>query len=161
MGEARIQEDEDLVRSTLHSYCRCLDEHDLDRLIDEVYTTDAVEDRRRGELIRGHEEIRAYFARASDILEATAHLLSNIEVSVDGDQATAYSRVTAYHWTRATTHLGTARPADFVLLASYDDRLRRTERGWRISHRRLTALGPGGVAAGELPDAFRGFGGKT
>ena len=39
-----------------------------------------------------------------------------------------------------------ARPADFVLLGSYDDELVRTTDGWRIRRRVVGALGPGGLA---------------
>jgi hypothetical protein len=45
------------------------------------------------------------------------------------------------------------------LLASYDDELVRTERGWRIARRVVGVLGPAGLAAGVMPEAFLGFGG--
>jgi ketosteroid isomerase-like protein len=148
----------DQVRRTLHNYCRLLDERDLDQLLRRVYTSDAVDDRKRGEPLRGHEQIRGYFARAFDHVGATAHLLSNADVVVDGDRASAYSRVTAYHWLVGGDPV---RPADFVLLGSYDDALVRTAEGWRITRREVGALGPSGLSAGTLPEVFRGFGGST
>jgi ketosteroid isomerase-like protein len=146
------------VRRTLYAYCRLLDERDLDAVISRVYLPDAVDDRKRGTPLTGHEQIRQYFERAFETVAATAHLLSNVEVSVDGDRATAYSRVTAYHWTYGGDP---ARPADFVLLGSYDDELVRTAEGWRISRRVVGALGPTGLAAGALPEIFAGFGGTA
>jgi ketosteroid isomerase-like protein len=146
------------VRRTLYAYCRLLDERDLDAVINRVYLPDAVDDRRRGTPLVGHEQIRQYFERAFETVAATAHLLSNVEVSIDGDRATAYSRVTAYHWTFGGEP---TRPADFVLLGSYDDELARTPDGWRISRRVVGALGPSGLAAGALPEIFAGFGGST
>ncbi|MCU1656992.1 MAG: hypothetical protein JWO57_1648 [Pseudonocardiales bacterium] len=146
----------DEVRRTLHAYCRLLDERNLAELVQRVYTADAVDDRKRGAPLSGPAEIRGYFARSFEHVTATAHILSNVDVDVSGSRATAYSRVTAYHWMIGSDP---GRPADFVLLGSYDDDLSRTPDGWRISRRVVGALGPTGLAAGVLPDVFAGFGG--
>jgi ketosteroid isomerase-like protein len=150
--------DADEVRRTLHSYCRLLDERDLDGLVRRVYLPDAVDDRKRGAPLKGHEEIRRYFATAFEHVASTAHLLSNIEIDIaaDGGRATAYSRVTAYHWIPGGDPV---RAADFVLLGSYDDVLVRTDDGWRIAHRVVGALGQAGLGQGTLPTVFAGFGG--
>jgi hypothetical protein len=160
----------DEVRRTLHAYCRRLDERDLDALLSEVYLPDAVDDRRRGEPLRGHEAIRAYFERALSRLRGTAHFLSNIDVAIEvagvagvagvpvGSVASSSSRVTAYHWSVGSAEANAA--ADFVLLGTYDDRLRLTPEGWRIETRRVGALGPAGLASGLLPSVFAGFGGR-
>lgn len=150
--------EEDDVRRTLYAYCRMLDERDLGELMNRVYLPDAVDDRKRGAPLTGHEQIRGYFERAFEQVAATAHLLSNVEVTVDGGRAASYSRVTAYHWMSGGNP---ARPADFVLLGSYDDELLLTPDGWRISRRLVGALGPAGLVAGELPEVFRGFGGAA
>jgi hypothetical protein len=147
--------DADEVKRTLHAYCRMLDDHALDRLPD-IYLDDAVDDRGRGRPLQGLGEIQPYFARALGFLEHTAHLLSNIDIDIEGSRARSYSRVTAYHWLFGGDPV---RPADFVLLASYDDELVRTERGWRIARRVVGVLGPAGLAAGVMPEAFLGFGG--
>jgi ketosteroid isomerase-like protein len=148
---------ENEVRRTLNAYCRLLDERDLTALLASVYLPDAIDDRQRGTPLHGHDEIRRYFERAFGQVAATAHLLSNVDVWIDGGRATASSRVTAYHW----GYDGAPnRAADFVLLGSYDDELHRTADGWRIARRRVSALGPTGVAAGQLPEVFAGFGGK-
>lgn len=83
-------------------------------------------------------------------------MLSNVDVAIDGDRAHAYSRVTAYHWMFGGEPV---RPADFVLLGSYDDVLQRTDAGWRIARRVVGALGQAGLSAGALPEVFAGFGG--
>jgi ketosteroid isomerase-like protein len=147
--------DADGVRRTLHAYCRMLDERALDRITD-IYAPDAVDDRKRGQPLQGHDEIRAYFQRSFGFIEYTTHILTNIDIEIDGPRATAYSRVTAYHWLSGGDRV---RPADFVLLGSYDDELIGTNSGWRITRRVIGALGPAGLAAGELPDVFAGFGG--
>ncbi len=159
MDEARAAADREAIRDVLHRYCRYLDERNLDALVEEVYAADATDDRRRGAPKVGRAEIRAYMARARDLCEATAHLLSNIEIELDGDSARARSRVMACHWFAETSYLGKARASECVLVGTYDDRLARLPEGWRIVHRQVGALGPAGLLAGTLPPAFRGFAG--
>jgi hypothetical protein len=151
--------DSEAIRDVLHAYCRMLDTRELDGMLDQVYAADAVDDRRRGSPRRGLEEIRAYFEQSFPLLEATAHLLTNIEVHVDGDRARSYSRVLACHWFAANELMGKARPSECVLVGSYTDQLHRFSEGWRIVHREVDVLGPAGLLAGALPLAFRGFGG--
>jgi ketosteroid isomerase-like protein len=150
----------DEVRRTLHTYCRRLDERNLDALVDEVYLDDAVDDRQRGVPLRGRAAIKQYFAQALTSLSATAHILSNVDVDVIGDTARSTSRVTAYHWLNAD-ELPAGRGADFVLLGSYDDTLHLTAAGWRIARRMVGALGLSGLASGRLPTVFAGFGGTA
>jgi ketosteroid isomerase-like protein len=150
--------DVEAVRGVLHAYCRLLDARDLPGLLDQVYAFDAVDDRRRA-VLHGHEAIREYFERAGSIIEGTAHFLVNVDIAVTGDEARASSRVLASHWFLDQAHLGPVRPSDCVLIGTYDDRLRRLPQGWRITRRTVGALGPGGLLMGQMPDAFRGFGG--
>ena len=151
---------EDEIRRTLHAYCRLLDERDLDELMRRVYLPDAIDDRKRGAPLRGHVEIRGYFAKAFEHVAATAHLLSNIDIDVaaDGSTAASYSRVTAYHWLFGGEPV---READFVVLGSYDDALVRSDDGWRIARRAVGALGQAGLSQGTLPPVFGGFGGAS
>jgi ketosteroid isomerase-like protein len=151
----------DQVRSTLHAYCRCLDGFDLDALLDEVYAPDVVDDRHHGaplsghqDVLQGHEDIRRYFTRAFESVEALAHMLTNVDVYVDGDRADASSRVLAFHWLRSTSDQGPTRPADFVMMGTYDDELRRTPDGWRITRRDVSMLGLSGLALGTFPAAL-------
>ncbi len=135
------------------------DARDLDALMNQVYAPDAIDDRRRGTPWRGHGEVRSMFAQALEAFEATAHLLMNVEVSIEDDDARAYSRVLACHWFAGTAALGKARPSECILVGSYTDRLHRFDYGWRIVHREVDALGPAGLLAGLMPVSFRGFGG--
>lgn len=150
------------VRRTLHAYCRLLDERRLDDLVVEVYAEEAVDDRQRGEALRGRQQIHDYFASALRRLRATVHLLTNVDVEIDstGQSATASSRVIALHWNEPAGPDGPD-AADFVLLGSYTDQLRLIDGAWLIVHRTVRALGPTGLAAGVLPQVFAGFGGRT
>ncbi len=147
------------IRTVLHRYCRYLDLRRPDVVAQEVYTADAVDDRGREHVPTGHAEIEAMFRAALESLEATAHVLGSIAVDVDGDGATSEAYVTAWHWMARPDASPLTRPADFALVAVYFDEFVRTPAGWRVRHRRLQVAGPGGVALGELPERFRGFGG--
>jgi SnoaL-like domain len=154
--------DSDRIRAKLHDYCRYLDAFDLDGLLGKVFTEDVVDDRSDGarlsghrEVLGGHDDIRAYFTRAFESVEAIAHLLVNVDVhSIDGDRAVTSSRVLAFHWLRSTADLGPMRSTDFVMIGSYDDELRRTPDGWRIARRTVHMLGTGGLALGTFPAAL-------
>jgi ketosteroid isomerase-like protein len=159
MVPASSPADTEAVRDVLHRYCRLLDARDIQRLVEGVYDVDGVDDRQRGTPRRGHQEIRQYFERSLPMLEATAHLLMNVEIELDGDRATTRSRVMACHWFADTAQVGKARPSECVLVGTYDDQLQRLPQGWRIVHRQVGALGPAGLLMGSLPEAFRGFGG--
>jgi hypothetical protein len=85
-----------------------------------------------------------------------------VEIELAGDEATSSTYVTAWHWNAGgpeDSDAAAVRPADFGLIAIYNDRLRRTADGWRIAHRTIRPLGVGGLASGELPASIRGFGG--
>ncbi len=147
------------IRETLYRYCRLLDERQPLELVRSVYLPEAVDDRQRGAPRRGHDELIAYFEAALVLLEATVHLLSNVEIELHGDTATTRSRVVASHWFVGSALFGKVRPAECVLVGAYEDTLVRQADGWRISHRLVRALGPGGLLFGQMPEAFRGFGG--
>ena len=147
------------IRTVLHRYCRYLDLRRPDRVAQEVYTADAIDDRGREHVPTGHVEIEAMFRSALETIAATAHVLGSIAVDVDGDRATSEAYVTAWHWLACEPGSPATRPADFALVAVYLDEFVRTPAGWRVQHRRLQVAGPGGVAIGELPERFRGFGG--
>ena len=154
-------EDHIAITAVLYRYCELLDERNPSALVSEVYASHAEDDRKRGTPRRGEAELVSYFSAALDLLEATVHLLSNVTVHLSGDIATASSRVQACHWFAATAALGPVRASECVLVARYDDELARLPQGWRITRRRVTACGPGGLLAGRMPAVFSGFGGIT
>ncbi len=147
------------IEDVLHLYCTLLDNRRPDLLVTEVYAPDAVDDRRRGTLRQGTEELQDYFTAALGVLEATVHLLSNVVIRLDGEDARASSRVQACHWFAATARLGPVRACECVLVATYDDEFHRFSYGWRITRRQVTVGGPGGLLTGTMPAAWAGFGG--
>jgi 3-phenylpropionate/cinnamic acid dioxygenase small subunit len=68
--------------------------------------------------------------RAMRVIAASQHLISNITVKVDGDEATARSSVFS------PLVIGEGDRKEVMLNGgTYSDRLRRTEDGWRITER--------------------------
>lgn len=117
------------VIDTVNRYATALDSRDW-RLLDEVFTPDAVGDF-GGSLLTGREALREMVRRALGGAGATQHLLTNHRVELDGDAARCVCRVRAFH--------AGAGPAggSYELFGEYRDRLVRTPEGWRIERREL------------------------
>ena len=155
-GRASLDYEE--IRALQYRYGRLLDLNQPHAVAYEIFTEDAIDDRGRIPVPVGRQAIEDMFTRALKQFAATAHVISSVEIALDGDDATSATYVTAWHW-NADGSDATVRPADFALIAIYEDRLRRTAEGWRIAHRTIRPLGVGGLATGEMPSAIKGFGG--
>jgi uncharacterized protein (TIGR02246 family) len=128
--EARLQRLEDLeaIRALIASYRRALDEKDFEAYA-ELFGDD-------GEFVadtahaRGREEILAMLGEMQRTGALTVeagddrHLVANLEITVDGDSATASST-----WVYLTRADGLA------MVGHYVDTLRRTQDGWRFERR--------------------------
>ncbi len=146
------------IRALQYRYGRLLDLNQPQAVAQEIFTEDAVDDRGRTPVPVGRAAIEEMFTRALKQFAATAHVISSVEIALDGDEATSSTYVTAWHWNVDGSDVN-VRPADFALIAIYEDKLRRTAEGWRIAHRTIRPLGVGGLATGEMPASIRGFGG--
>lgn len=140
--------DREAIRELLAHYCFCIDSRQPERLVDEVFADDAVDDHGLGEW-RGREGIRQAFDDVVARFAGTAHALGNIHIELDGDRAKSRAYVTAWHW---LTSDPAVRPADFAVVGAYLDDLRRDPEGWRIVRRRFRPVGSSVLAVGELPD---------
>ncbi len=146
------QADRAAVLDVLHHYCHCVDTRDPDGIADQVFAPDGVDDHGFGRWV-GREPIREAFTSIVARFAATAHLLSNVRVTVDGDEAHARSHVTAWHWLPGST----SGQVDFVMLGTYEDHLVRLREGWRIGHREFRRLGPTPTTFGDLPGFLRRY----
>jgi hypothetical protein len=154
--------DHEEIRALQYRYGRLLDLNQPHEVAVQIFTEDAIDDRGRIPVPVGRVAIEAMFTRALKQFAATAHVVSSVEIELDGDAATSSTYVTAWHWNAGgpeDREAATVRPADFALIAIYSDRLRRTADGWRIAHRTIRPLGVGGLATGAMPPSIRGFGG--
>jgi len=121
------------VSAVLHRLARAMDSRDWVLLV-ACFTPDAVGDFATGP-VRGAKQINAQYQAFLTPLEVTQHFVTNTEVAVAGDTATATSYVHAQH---VRTFDDSAR--QFVIGARYDDVLQRTAASWQISHRKITGL---------------------
>jgi hypothetical protein len=158
----RTMLDYEEIRALQYRYGRLLDLNQPREVAEQIFTDDAIDDRGRTPVPVGRAEIEQMFTSALKQFAATAHVISSVAIELDGDEATSSTYVTAWHWNAGgpeDSDAATVRPADFGLIAIYNDRLRRTADGWRIAHRTMRPLGVGGLASGTMPASIRGFGG--
>ena len=122
----RLAIDDFLVR-----YAWSIDTKDFDAL-DTVFTPDAhIDYTATGGIAGSLAEIKPWLAESLAAFPATQHLLSNSQVTIDGDRATA--RTAVYNPMGAATREG---PLHFFFMGGvYADEMVRTPAGWRISQR--------------------------
>lgn len=121
--------DRQQIEDTLIRYANALDDHAMDRL-DQVFSEKARLDySASGGIVGDRDELRAWLAEAMARFSGWQHLLSNIEIRIEGDSATAgtacYNPLVQSDG--AVLHVG----------CRYHDRLHRESAGWRIVERRL------------------------
>ena len=127
------------ITDLLHTYCRSLDRYDRESL-QSVFHPDSTH------VMGGFEGSSIDFCElamdALDQYQRTHHLLGNIQVLLDGDDARAESYFHAYHRVAAGTpaagFIADHTPGldeDLILAGRYVDRLQQRDGVWKISHR--------------------------
>jgi len=127
-------------------YCRALDTKNW-ALLDDVFLVDATADLSGPEPLVGIEAIRGRIRTALGHLDDSQHLVGNHEVAVDGDSATHRCYLQAQHIRKAAVG-----GPNYIVAGRYEDRLVRTDAGWRIAHRTLIVMWTDGnlaVARGD------------
>ena len=140
--------DEAEIVAVAQRYCRVLDEGDFAGLAD-VFVPDATAVLGDSGELRDLDAITDRCRAALSPLDGSQHMVSNHEVDVVGDTATHRCYVQAQHVRRDA-----AEGATYVLGGRYEDRLERTDDGWRIVHRDLITMwqdGNIGVVLGDRP----------
>jgi len=138
----RIEIDDLLIR-----YTKAIDTKDW-KLLDTVFTPDAQVDYTSSGGIKGsYPEARAWLAKALAIFPVTVHYVTNSEVTLAGDRASArtavYNPMFFENPDRTRHH--------FAVGAYYVDDLVRTAQGWRIAARREDQA----FLEGSLPKALQ------
>jgi 3-phenylpropionate/cinnamic acid dioxygenase small subunit len=132
--EDRIGRLEDRLEITdvLYQYATGLDNREWDVLAD-CFTDDATCDFLEfGGVNEGKEAIVALCSGVLSGLDSSQHLVGNPRVSLDGDRATSSCYFQAQHFL-VSPGGGNA----YLVGGRYEDRLRRTEAGWKIEFRTL------------------------
>jgi len=135
------------IEAVLSRYAWALDAKEFDKL-DEVFTPDAELDYTTAGGIKGsYPEVKAWLTKVLTFFAAYQHLVTNKEITIDGDTAT--SRAGFYNpmghdradGTRAYFHCG----------GEYRDQLVRTPDGWRIRNRFEQTIWMDGEMPATLP----------
>ena len=143
-------QDREAISSLLIDYCFALDRREFSRLVTDVFAPDASFGGNGANWI-GAQQIAERIEGTFSGFEGTAHMLSNVDISVDGDRASSLAYITAWHWLKRTPPGPAGRAADWVLVAAYRDQQIRTEVGWRISRRDFENIAPSNSGIGEMP----------
>jgi ketosteroid isomerase-like protein len=128
----RTISDREEIRDVLVLYAKSLDRRDYSALR-RVFTSDATGNYFAGGTHEGVDRISAFIERALAQCGPTQHLLGSIEVSVQGDTATANCYLQAIHVGKQAGYEGKV----LTIWGIYRDRLIRTPDGWRIQYREL------------------------
>jgi SnoaL-like protein len=115
-------------------------------LLDTCFTDEAHVDysSNPGGKVGPYKEVRGWLEKVMTAFPVTQHLMSNIDVTLDGDRATCRTMVTNPQG--AATRDGGLH--FFYVGGRYDDELVRTDAGWKIAKRIETTL----WFQGSLPD---------
>lgn len=117
--------DEAEIRALSALYTRGLDRHDQE-LVRSVFTNDATT--HYGSFRGGPDEMAAMAMKALSAYSVTQHFLGQINLTIDGDTGTGEVYFQAFH-RHATEGF------DRFICGRYIDRYRRTQAGWRMTHR--------------------------
>ena len=135
------------INDLLIRYTVAIDQKDW-KLLDTVFQPDATVDYTESGGIRGkYPEVRAWLEKALAPFPMTQHLISNSVVELDGDRATA--RTMVYNPMGLNSPEGKLRL--FYVGAYYNDKLVRTDQGWRIAER----FEEKAFMDGQLPEGFQ------
>jgi hypothetical protein len=128
MNNARVNADEKAIIDLTIAYTWALDTKHFDELRS-VFAADATAMLHHVEC-QGVEAIIERIAGAITRLDATQHLVGNQQVRIDGETATCRTQLHSQHVKR-----GAEGGDNYIIGGYYDDQLRLTADGWRITHR--------------------------
>ena len=115
------------------AYCYALDDRRFEDLAS-VFTPDAVADY-DPVVCHGIDEITAKVRGSIEFLDATAHMVANHRILVEGDKGSCECYLMAQHLRKGTPG------GDLYMIAGrYRDEVVRTPQGWRIASRVLTRV---------------------
>lgn len=121
------------ITELIHTLARALDARDWN-LLATCYAPEAVADFMHVEF-DDREAIIAGTKEFLEPLDATQHLVGNIQITIEADTATTHATFMAQHVRAEATGRG-----QYVIGGNYDDSLRRTDDGWKITRRQIRRI---------------------
>jgi 3-phenylpropionate/cinnamic acid dioxygenase small subunit len=119
------------IEAVLTRYAWALDSKQFDEL-DDVFTPDAhIDYTSSGGEAGAYPDVKAWLAKVLPNFPAYQHLVTNKQITIDGDRAT--SRAEFYNPMVMAKRDGTT--SIFFVGGEYHDQLVRTPNGWRITNR--------------------------
>jgi ketosteroid isomerase-like protein len=138
--ELSVLVDKQTIRDVVHRYGYALDNRDW-ALLRTCFVPDVV-GHYGGDPLRGYEALEQLCRTTLTPLSASQHLIGNVLVTVDGNDATCSCYLQAQH-----VRQGAPGGDHFLYAGRYSDRLTRTSDGWRIAERTLSAMWTSGNPA--------------
>ncbi len=132
MIEQQDRHDRQDIAEVLHRYATGIDRRDWE-LFATAFTDDCELDYGEIGTWNGADAVVEVMTQMHALAGPTMHRLSNLVITVDGDTAQARTYVDGII-------LGPDSQAGVNALGFYDDRLVRTDAGWRISRRTFTKV---------------------
>jgi ketosteroid isomerase-like protein len=126
--------DKQAITEACYRYGIALDSRDWSRLAT-CFTPDAEAYYMDLPPCHGYQAIEDTCRGALSPLTATQHLIANVTVDLDGDEANSICYLQAQH-----VKTGTPGGDNFIIAGRYLDVFVRTAEGWRIRERRLEAI---------------------
>lgn len=137
MKEAEIRAAEQDCARLVTGYCQAADRDDVEAFV-ALFTTDGQWSSPDGSTVRGHDEMRAYFAaRPGNVV--SAHVCSNILVEVTGANSAAGRSVSTVYRSGAVDGAPAVLAPPVAIVENHDE-FALTGQGWRIRHRRSRIL---------------------
>ncbi|MEH0420778.1 nuclear transport factor 2 family protein [Streptomyces sp. B21-083] len=125
--------DKAAIAKLIHTVARAMDARDWDQLTT-CFVPEAVGDFPNA-VVDSRDAIVAGMKGLLEPLNATQHLVANINVSVEGDTATAHATFMAQHVRAAADGNG-----HYIMGGDYDDNFRRTDDGWKFTRRQIRGI---------------------
>lgn len=134
--QRRLQklEDKDAIVTLLNQYCQNVDNHRWDAYTD-CFLENGVVEIENGDDVVGRANIGTQMSSLGNRFQALLHSLTNIDLVIDGDQATG----SCYLWFAAIVN--TSKPYEYHGFGGpYVFKFGRTDAGWKIASLRMKKL---------------------
>lgn len=123
-------DDRHAIQDVIVTYAASVDDQDF-AAYRACFTDDIELEGFAREPVKGAEAWMAFVVDALSPWRATQHMLGVPKIEIEGDTASMRTDVQACHFPKD------AEAKAFILWATYESKLVRTESGWRIRHHRL------------------------